>query len=278
VLSGDVMDPWEPHRRHAHDVVEALRTDLRRGLTDAKVSSRLQRYGRNELATEKATSAWVRFLAQFQNVLVILLLIATGISAGLWAYERDSGLPYEAIAILAVVLLNATLGYVQQARAEAAVAALRAMSAADAAVMRNGERRSIPAAEIVPGDIILIEEGDTIPADARLLESAALQTAEAALTGESLPVSKDTDVIADDVALGDRHNMIFSGTAATYERAGSSTGVRHCGTQRRGLATLYRHRELGVVAQGDRQAVRAAASLTCLDYRRKTRHVRDQCL
>ena len=102
-------------------------------------------------------------------------------------------LPYEAIAIFAVVLLNAALGYVQESRAEAAVAALRAMSAADATVIRDGERRSIPAAEIVPGDIILIEEGDTIPADGRLLESAALQTAEAALTGESLPVSKDTD-------------------------------------------------------------------------------------
>jgi Ca2+-transporting ATPase len=100
-----------------------------------------------------------------------------------------ASLPYEAIAILAVVLLNATLGYVQQARAEAAVAALRAMSAADAAIIRNGERRSIPAADIVPGDIILIEEGDTIPADGRLLELAALQTAETALTGESLPVS-----------------------------------------------------------------------------------------
>jgi P-type Ca2+ transporter type 2C len=216
VTNGDVMDPTKPHRRHSDDVVAVLRTDPRRGLTDAEVTSRLERYGRNELATEKATPAWLRFIAQFQDVLVILLLIATGISAGLWVYERDATLPYEAIAILVVVLLNATLGYVQQARAEAAVAALRAMSAADAAVIRNGERRSIPAAEIVPGDIILIEEGDTIPADGRLLESAALQTAEAALTGESLPVSKDIDVIADEVALGDRHNMVFSGTAATY--------------------------------------------------------------
>src|SRR5688500_2631978 len=137
------MDPGKPHRRHADDVVAVLRTDLRRGLTDVEVSSRLERYGRNELAAEKATRAWVRFVAQFQDVLVVLLLIASGIPAGLWAYERDAGLPYEAIAILAVVLLNATLGYVQQARAEAAVAALRAMSAADAAVTRNGERRSI---------------------------------------------------------------------------------------------------------------------------------------
>jgi Ca2+-transporting ATPase len=210
------MDPGQPHRRHADDVVATLQTDARRGLPDSEVGPRLERYGRNELAAEKPIPAWKRFLAQFRDVLVILLLIATGISFGLWAYERDVDLPYEAIAILAVVLLNATMGYVQQSRAEAAVAALRAMSAADAAVIRNGERRTIPAAEIVPGDIILIEEGDTIPADGRLLESAALQTAEAALTGESLPVSKDVDAITDDVALGDRHNMVFSGTAATY--------------------------------------------------------------
>ena len=113
------------------------------------------------------------------------------ISAGLWLYERDSALPYEAIAIFAVVLLNAIMGYVQESRAEQAVAALRQMSAAHANVIRDGERQSIPAAEVVPGDIILIEEGDTVPADARLIQSTALQTAEAALTGESLPVSKD---------------------------------------------------------------------------------------
>ena len=151
-------------------------------------------------------------------MLVILLLIATAISAGLWLYERDSALPYEAMAILAVVLLNAVMGYIQESRAGAAVAALRQMSAAHANVIRDGERQSIPAAEVVPGDIILIEEGDTVPADARLIQSTALQTAEAALTGESLPVSKDTLPIAEEVGLGDRHNMIFSGTAATYGR------------------------------------------------------------
>ena len=110
------------------------------------------------------------------------------VSAGLWLYERDTALPYEAIAILAIVLLNALMGYVQEARAEQAVAALRQMSAAQASVIRDGEPQSVPAAELVPGDIILIEEGDTIPADARLIQSTALQTAEAALTGESLPV------------------------------------------------------------------------------------------
>ena len=162
--------------------------------------------------------AWRKFLAQFQDVLVILLLIATLISAGLWLYERESALPYEAMAIFAVVLLNAIMGYIQQSRAEEAVAALRQMSAAHANVIRDGERQSIPATEVVPGDIILIEEGDTVPADARLIQSTALQTAEAALTGESLPVSKDTLPITEEVGLGDRHNMIFSGTAATYGR------------------------------------------------------------
>ena len=122
---------------------------------------------------------------------MILLLVATAISAALWLYERDSALPYEAIAISGVVLLNAVMGYVQASRAESAVAALRQMSAARARVVRDGEPRAVPAADLVPGDIILVEEGDTIPADARVIQSTALQTAEAALTGESLPVAKD---------------------------------------------------------------------------------------
>ena len=162
--------------------------------------------------------AWRRFLSQFSGTLVILLLVATANSASLWLYERESPLPYEAMTILGVVLLNAILGYVLQSRAEAAVAALRAMSADEAAILRDGERRRVPAAEIVPGDLILIEEGDTIPADARLIQSTALQTAEAALTGESLPVSKDTAQVAGEAAIGDRNNMVFSGTAATYGR------------------------------------------------------------
>ena len=217
------------YRQRVDDLIAALGTDERRGLTNEDARSRLDRDGRNEVAVEKAVPAWRRFLSQFQDVLVILLLVATAISAGLWAFERDATLPYEAIAILAVVLLNATMGYIQEARAEAAVAALHAMSAADATVIRGGERRTVPAAEIVPGDIILIEEGDTIPADARLIESAALQTSEAALTGESLPVTKETAPISEEVALGDRQNMVFSGTAATYghgKAVVTATGMR----------------------------------------------------
>jgi Ca2+-transporting ATPase len=208
----------DAYRQPVDEVLAALDTDAHRGLSATEATARLERYGRNELTAEEPVPAWRKFLAQFQDVLVILLLVATLISAGLWLYERESSLPYEAIAIFAVVLLNAIMGYIQQSRAEEAVAALRQISAAHANVVRDGERRSIAAAEVVPGDIILIEEGDTIPADARLVQSTALQTAEAALTGESLPVSKDIAPISEEVGLGDRDNMIFSGTAATYGR------------------------------------------------------------
>ena len=204
------------YRRPGEDVVAELGSDARLGLQQADARSRLERYGRNELPAGAPVPAWRRFLAQFQDVLVVLLLIATAISAALWAYERESALPYEALAILAVVVLNATMGYLQESRAEAAVVALRAMSAGEATVIRGGERHSVPAAEIVPGDVVLIEEGDTIPADGRILESASLQTAESALTGESLPVTKDPAPIDADVPLGDRDNMVFSGTAVTY--------------------------------------------------------------
>jgi Ca2+-transporting ATPase len=217
------------YRKRIDEVAQMLGTDTQRGLPDAEARARLDQYGRNGLAARNPLPAWRRFLRQFQDVLVILLIIATAISAALWAFEGDTGLPYEAIAILAVVLLNAVMGYIQESRAAAAVAALRAMSAADATVVRSGVRRGVPASEIVPGDVILVEEGDTIPADGRLFRSTALRTAEAALTGESLPVEKDPAPIADEVALGDRDNMVFSGTAAIYGHGAAivtATGMR----------------------------------------------------
>ncbi|HYI81691.1 MAG TPA: HAD-IC family P-type ATPase, partial [Acetobacteraceae bacterium] len=230
-MSGSAIphDQTPPYRRSADQVVAALGTDAPRGLCREEAQRRLERCGRNELPAEKPVPAWRKFLAQFQDVLVILLLAAALVSAGLWMLERDGALPYEALAILAVVLLNALMGYVQQARAEQAVAALRRMSAAHASVVRDGARQSIPAAEVVPGDVIVIEEGDTIPADARVIRSTALQTAEAALTGESLPAQKDTAAIAEEVGLGDRRNMAFSGTAATYGHGRAvvtATGMR----------------------------------------------------
>jgi len=207
-----------PYQQTIDAVLSALGTDGHNGLRESEARARLERYGRNELAVEKPIPAWRKFLAQFQDALVILLLVATAISAGLWLYERDTTLPYEAIAIFAVVLLNATMGYVQESRAESAVAALKKMAAAHAKVCRDGERRSVPGAEVVPGDIILVEEGDTVPADARVIHSTSLRTAEAALTGESLPIAKDSAPIPDEVGIGDRDNMVFSGTTAAYGR------------------------------------------------------------
>ncbi|WP_025039952.1 cation-translocating P-type ATPase [Nitrosospira briensis] len=207
------QDQKIPYQQEIDNLLIGFATDAQRGLSEEEARARLDRYGKNELEAEKPVPRWKKFLAQFQNVLVILLLVATAISAGLWLYERESAWPYEATAIFAVVLLNALMGYIQESRAEEAVAALRQMSAAHAHIIRDSAQRNVPAADLVPGDIILVTEGDTIPADARLIESAALQTAEAALTGESLPASKDTLTIMEDAELGDRRNMIFSGTA-----------------------------------------------------------------
>jgi len=205
-------------RLSADEIIKSLGADVRLGLTDDEARARLARDGPNELAAEPPVPAWRKFLAQFQDILVILLLVAAAVSAGVWFYERDASLPYEALAIFAIVLLNAAIGFVQEERAEASVAALRALSAEDASVIRGGERKRVPATELVVGDTLLVEEGDTIPADARVVESTALQTSEATLTGESLPVTKDADPITDDVALGDRANMVFSSTAVTYGR------------------------------------------------------------
>ena len=211
-----------PYQRRLEEIVADLRTHAQRGLSEEEAKRRLEQDGPNELASEKPVPKWRRFVAQFQDPLVILLLVATAVSVVLWFVERDEALPYEAMAIFAVVLLNAALGYFQESRAEAAVAALRAMSAGKATVVRDGQRHTIAAGDVVRGDLIIVQEGDTIPADARLAESASLQTSEAALTGESLPVPKDATVISEEVSLDARRNMIFSGTAATY---GHSTAI-----------------------------------------------------
>ncbi len=231
----------DAYRQPVEAVARALGTDARRGLTDEEARTRLARHGPNELPAEPPVPGWRRFLAQFQDVLVLLLLVATAVSAFLWLYERTTALPYEALAIFAVVLLNAVMGYVQQTRAEAAVAALRALTADEAAVVRDGERRRIPATELVPGDLILVEEGDTIPADARIVESTALRTAEAALTGESLPVTKESAALTGEAGLGDRYDMIFSGTIAAYGRGRALVTATGARTEMGRIAGLLEH-------------------------------------
>src|SRR5918999_1218524 len=166
------------------------------------------------------TPLWKRLLEQFENFLVIILLVAVVISVIEWVLQdpRETALPYEAIVILAIVVLNAMLGFIQESRAEKSVRALMALAAPEATVVRDGERQRVATHDIVPGDIVMIEAGDKIPADARIIESANLRTDEAPLTGESTPVAKETQAIDADVGLGDRRNMLFSGTVATYGR------------------------------------------------------------
>ena len=184
------------------------------------------------------------------------------------------------------------MGYVQESRAESALAALRALSAQEATVIRDGERRRVPAADLVPGDLVLVEEGDTIPADARVIESTALQTAEAALTGESLPVPKDeTRVDGEDVALGDRQDMLFSGTAVTYGRGRAIVTATGMQTEMGRIVGLLEQtseevtplqRELdrtGKVLGFDRGGVRRRRSVAgCMTTSRKvprSRHAKD---
>jgi P-type Ca2+ transporter type 2C len=211
-------DGLPPYRRSAAAVVAELGSDAKRGLRSADVQGRLERHGRNELPSPPAVPAWRRFLAQFEDVLTILLLVATAVSFVAWWIEREAPIPYEALTILAIVILNAVLGFVQESRAEHALSALKAMAAPSARVLRDGQQQMVPTADLVPGDILLLEEGDTIPADARVLESIALRVAEAALTGESTPVSKDSDPLDEDAGIADQSNVVFSGTAVASGR------------------------------------------------------------
>lgn len=177
------------------------------GLTDVEATARLVQFGRNELPGQKRTGPLRRFLAQFNNLL-IYVLIGASVVTGVLGYTKDT------LVILAVVFVNAAIGYLQEGRAEAAIAALHSILAPVASVLRGDQRRRVDAAELVPGDIILIEAGDRVPADARLIEAAALKVQEAILSGESVPVDKSVEPVPSDAALGDRASMIYSGTLA----------------------------------------------------------------
>jgi Ca2+-transporting ATPase len=182
------------------------------GLTGQEAATRLEQVGPNELQAARRISPWALLLEQFKNVLIIILLIATALSAIM-------GHGIEAIAISVIVLFAVLLGFIQEYRAERAIEALREMAAPLATVLRDGQEVDIPAREVVPGDVLILEAGDKIPADARLLQSINLQAEEAALTGESAPVEKHTAVLAnEDLGVGDRRNMVYAGTVVTYGR------------------------------------------------------------
>lgn len=199
------------HTLSCEEVLSRLDTKSN-GLTSAEAARRLAVHGPNELQGAEKISRWKIFLSQFKNVLIIILLIATAISAAL-------GHGTEATAIFLIVLFSAFTGYIQEHRAERALEALRRMTALHATVIRDGTDQEIPSREVVPGDVLLLAAGDKVPADGRLLEAVNLQVDEAALTGESLPVEKGTAVLSNgDLAVGDRLNMVYSGTVVTYGR------------------------------------------------------------
>ena len=210
---------------HSLDVADALKTlasDPHKGLDDDEAARRLAANGPNELKKEDRVSPWTIFLGQFKNILIIILLIATALSAAV-------GELFDAGLIFVIVVFCALLGFFQEYRAEKALEALKKMLSPTVRLIRNGKEQDLPSKDLVPGDILLLEAGFKIPADGRLIENASLKCDEASLTGESQPVSKDIRPLAEAVRVEDRTNMIFTGTIVTYGRGKAvvtSTGPR----------------------------------------------------
>ncbi|MEQ8825425.1 MAG: cation-transporting P-type ATPase [Filomicrobium sp.] len=206
-----------PASHHAHDVDDVLQvfaTELR-GLTQREAEARLKSHGPNRLPEPEQQSPWLRFLAQFNNVLIYVLLGSAVITAAL-GHLTDTAV------ILAVVIANAVIGFIQEGRAEQAMGAIRQMLSPHTAVLRDNKRISIDSADVVPGDVVLLEAGDRVPADLRLTDVSGLRIEEAILTGESVPVEKAVQPVDRDAALGDRTSMAFSGTLVA---AGTGRGI-----------------------------------------------------
>ena len=228
----------DPSLADAQAVAASLGVDPNTGLSQAEAERRLAQYGPNELASAPPVPKWKKFLAQFKDPLVYLLLAATGISLIAWFIEKANAapgaeggeiLPFDAIVIVLILIVNAVLGYIQESKAEEAVEALSQMTAPQTNVLRDGKIARINTVDVVPGDMVVLGEGDSIPADGRLLAAASLRVAEASLTGESVPVGKNVDTLAEAKALGARANMVFNGTSVTQGTGRAivtSTGMR----------------------------------------------------
>ena len=196
-------------------VARLLETDAERGLATSEAARRLAADGPNEIRSAPPIPTWRKVLAQFQDPLIYLLLAAIAVSVAAWVVEGAESWPVDAVVISAIVVLNAVLGYTQEAKAENAVAAMQQMTATMASVIRDGVQVRVPAREVVVGDVLVLAEGDSVAADARLVTAAALKVAEAALTGESEPELKDAATLPEPTALADRLDMVYAGTAVT---------------------------------------------------------------
>lgn len=216
------MEKQKWYQKKDSDIAVELETDLKQGLDDQQVRAKREQYGLNELMEVAGKSIWAMLFEQFKEFLVILLFIAAIISGFLGEW-------LDSIVILFIVSLNAFLGVFQEFKAEKSLAALKAMSSPMAKVIRNGQVRSVPAQELVPGDLFILEAGDFVPADGRLIEVANLKVEESALTGESVPVDKVNQTYDEDLPLAERKNLVFMGTVVTYGRAkavATNTGMQ----------------------------------------------------
>ncbi|MBE6760119.1 MAG: ATPase, partial [Ruminococcaceae bacterium] len=200
-------------------LLASLETDTTTGLSAVEAAERLAQDGPNELAQKKKKTMLVRFLEQFKDVMIIILLIAAAVSFAVAIKEGKPKEFFEPILILLIVVLNAVIGVAQESKAEKALEALQNMSSPHARVIRDGKEQVIDSSALVRGDVVLLEAGDFVPADAMLISSASLKCEEAALTGESVPSEKDADAeVPEGAPLGDRVNMVYSGCSVTYGR------------------------------------------------------------
>lgn len=229
------------------EVIEKLGADAERGLTAGQAAERLEEYGANKLDEKPPRTNFQRFIDQMKDIMILVLLTAAAVSFVTAAYESSRGHRgewLEPVVIVVIVLLNAVLGVIQESKAEAALAALKNMSKPNARVRRGGETVVITTEDIVPGDLLLLEAGDIVPADARLIESAMLKCNESALTGESVPAEKDAAAaVAEDVPLGDRLNLVYSGSSVAYGRGVALAVGTGMNTEMGKIASLLENEE-----------------------------------
>ena len=243
VKTSDSLQTRYYHELSSQDVIESFNSSLDKGLTAEEVANRYEIYGWNQLPIKPGKPAWLRFLLQFHQPLLYILLIAGGVKASLGSWTN-------AAVIWGVTVINAVIGYVQEAKAEGAIASLAESVNTEARVLRDGQTLQIISQDLVPGDVVLIASGDKVPADLRLLKTRNLQVDESALTGESVPVEKSVQPLAGDTPLAERTNMAYAGSFATF---GQGTGI---------VVATAAATEVGQISQSMEQRVNLSTPLT----------------